>query len=190
MIYINEHIQDFPIEEALQTVSPERRIYALRYRRPLDQRLCLAAYKLLQKALHEEYGIEEPPQFTYGTHGKPMLKAHPDIHFNLSHCDVAAACVLSGKPVGIDVECIRPIDRELMAATMSKEEEREILSAASPAVAFARYWTMKESLLKLTGEGICSDIHRVLSRATNCKFMTETHEQKGYVMTCAFGDGD
>ena len=49
---------------------------------------------------------------------------------------------------------------------------------------------MKESLLKLTGEGICSDIHRVLSRATHCKFMTETHEEKGYVMTCAFGDGD
>ena len=57
MIYIDDHIHDFDLQEALETVSPQRRAQALRYRHERDQRLCIAAYRLLQQALLKEYGI-------------------------------------------------------------------------------------------------------------------------------------
>ena len=103
MVYIDNHPQQLDLAEALAAVSPERRAYALRYRREEDQRLCLSAYLLLQRALREEYGLSEVPPFCYGQHGKPALQGYPDIHFNLSHCREAAACVVSTHPVGIDI---------------------------------------------------------------------------------------
>ena len=63
MIYLDDHIQDFDLQQALKEVSPQRRQYALRYRQERDQRLCVAAYRLLRHALLEEYGIDEPPLF-------------------------------------------------------------------------------------------------------------------------------
>ena len=164
-------------------MSRERHEYALRYRREHDQRLCVAAYILLQQALKAEYDINEPPQFIFGPHGKPALKNHPEIHFNLSHCNEAAACMVSSRPVGIDVESIRPFDSELAAVTMNTEELRIIKSSPDPSIAFTRYWTMKESLLKLTGEGITDNLHGILSTAGRYHFVTEEHEKDGYVLT-------
>lgn len=138
MLYINDHISDFDFQAALANVSPERQDYALRYRRELDRRLCVAAYILLQQALKAEYNIEEPPLFIYGAHGKPALKNHPGIHFNLSHCDEAAVCMVSSRPVGIDVEIIRPFDPELAAATMNPEEMHIIQTSPDPSIAFTR----------------------------------------------------
>ena len=80
MIYIDDHIEEFNLREALAAVSPQRRDYALRYRQERDQRLCLAAYRLLQRALMLEYGIDGMPVFTYDSKGKPQLQGHPDIH--------------------------------------------------------------------------------------------------------------
>ena len=51
MIYLDDHIQDFDLQQALSEVSPQRRQYALRYRQERDQRLCVAAYRLLRHAL-------------------------------------------------------------------------------------------------------------------------------------------
>ena len=51
---------------------------------------------------------------------------------------------------------------ELVGATMSDAEQCQIASSPNPAQAFMRLWTMKESLLKLTGEGISDDLHHLL----------------------------
>jgi 4'-phosphopantetheinyl transferase len=45
---------------------------------------------------------------------------------------------------------------------MSESEQRQIASSPNPAQAFMRLWTMKESLLKLTGEGISDDLRHLL----------------------------
>ena len=106
MIYLDDHIWDFDLQQALAKVSPQRREYALRYRLERDQRLSVVAYRLLQRALLAEYGIEVAPQFHYDENGKPQLAGYPDVHFSLSHCREAVACVVSAQPVGIDIETI------------------------------------------------------------------------------------
>lgn len=172
MIYIDDTIWDFDLQEALATVSPQRRDYVLRYRQERDQRLCLAAYRLLQQALLKEYGIDEAPLFDYDKNGKPLLQGHPDIHFSLSHCSEAAACALSDRPVGIDIETTDQYSPEVARRVMNNEEMRQIEAADQPAVAFTRLWTMKESLYKLTGNDNDGDTAGMLTDASQYRFDT------------------
>ena len=172
--YLNTNPQQIDLEQALAQVSEQRRTYALRYRKESDQRLSVAAWLLLQQALRDEFGIEEPPVFHYTETGKPLLCGHDDIHFNLSHCDNAVACAVGRNPVGIDVESIDRYSPELLPVTMSETEQQQILAAPRPEVAFIRLWTMKESLLKCTGEGLSDHLPTLLADTSFYRFQTLT----------------
>ena len=163
MVYIEDQIWDFDLAAALQQVSSQRREQALGFKHELGQRQCVLAYLVLKKALFKEYGIGENVTFDYGEHGKPVLVEYPTIHFNLSHCREAVACVVSDHPVGIDVESVRrPLRESLVRYAMSEEEQHTIFSAEDPELEFTRLWTMKEARLKLTGEGLAHRLKTVL----------------------------
>ena len=181
MIYIDDNIWGFDLEEALATVSAQRREYALRYRHERDRRLCVASYRLLERALKLEFGISVVPPFVRGTNGKPMLDGFPDIHFNLSHCNAAVACALDTSPVGIDVECIDRYAPEVAAVTMSDEECAAIAASPRPEVEFARLWTMKESLYKLNGDNLAKDLRTMLTDTSRYRFSTTVYP--GFVCT-------
>lgn len=183
MLYINNDIEHLNVEQALQLVGDARRNYALRYRNELHRRLSLAAALLLRQALNEHYGISNMPRWDFGAHGKPFLPDYPHIHFNLSHCDCAAVCVVDSQPVGVDVECINRYDPLLVERTMNEKEQKEIRTSSSSAEAFITLWTMKEALLKLTGEGISADLHHTLADKDNFSF--QSIKQNGYIITVA-----
>ena len=163
MIYINDHISDFDFEASLPLLSEQRRETALRYRHELGRKTCAIAYLLLCEGLRKEYGIAEKPVFTYGSHGKPSIIGHPEIYFNMSHCREAVVCILSNQEVGIDVESVSHYRENVMRYTMNDREVEEILNAERPDVAFTRLWTMKEAVLKCSGEGIRNNMKEVLS---------------------------
>ena len=190
----------------MSRLSAQRREQALRFRFELGRRQSVAAYLLLRTALEQEYGITEPPLFEYGEHGKPKLAplsspplgGNPDaqeaspngwtmegsLHFNLSHCREAVACVLSNQPVGIDIESIRPIKESLVCYTMNDAEQELIFSAPNPDVAFTRLWTRKEAVMKLSGHGLATDMKSVLD---NCSalLLTVARPECGYVWSVA-----
>lgn len=170
MIYIDENIWNFDLQEALAAIPPWRREYALRYRQELDQRLCVAAYLLLQRALRQQYGVGEPPRFVFTGAGKPILDGHPDIHFSLSHCRLAVACAVSDTPIGIDVETHEHYDEEVARRVMNDDEMRRILSSSNPAVEFTTLWTKKESFYKMTGNTQIPDVRHLLDDTTGCHF--------------------
>ena len=161
-VLINDQLQDLNLDEVLQLLSDQRREQALCFRHDLGRRTCAAAYLLLCEGLRRYYGIAELPLFSYGEHGKPTIVGHPDIHFNLSHCREAAICVLADRPVGVDIETIRPLREALMRHTMNDDEVQQILVADNPALAFTRLWTMKEAVVKRSGRGITDDLKHVL----------------------------
>ena len=183
MVYIDEHIDDFDLQAALAELSHQRREQALRFKFERGQRTCALAYLLLKRALHEEFGIDELPLFEYGEHGKPLLVGHPDIHFNLSHCREAVACVVSRRPVGIDVESVGRYKESVARYTMNDEELAMIESAERPEVAFIRLWTMKEARLKLTGEGITDDLKTALADSARYRFTTTERLTQNYICT-------
>ena len=182
MIYLNDHLQDFDLADALSRLSEQRREQALRYKFELGQRTCAAAYLLLCQGLQQEYGISEQPLFAFGEHGKPSIVGHPEIHFNLSHCREAALCAISDRPVGVDVESVRSFNASLVEYTMNEQEVQQIRQAADPAREFTRLWTMKEALMKLTGEGISNHMKDVLNRS-DVTFQTVVSPDRSYVYT-------
>ena len=184
MVYLNDDIAHFDFEAALPLLSAQRREQALKFSHELGRKTCAAAYLLLREGLRREYGIEEPPLFGYEPHGKPFLADHPDIHFNMSHCREAVLCVLSDRPVGADVESIGRHKDSLAAYTMSEAEREAIAASQRPDVEFTRLWTMKEALLKLTGEGLRSDMKSVLDNRK--KIFTTVNEKKGYIYSVVY----
>ena len=163
MIYIDDRLDLFDLDASLSLLSDERRERVMRYRNEGDRKRSAAAYILLCKALSEEYGIEEKPLFAYGEHGKPIIVGHEEIQFNLSHCREAVACAVADEPIGIDIESVHRYNEQLARYTMNDSEMEEILSSERPDIAFTRLWTRKEAVLKLSGEGLRSNMKDVLS---------------------------
>ena len=100
------------------------------------------AHRLLALALEREYGLHDLPETAKAPGGKPYFPDRPDVCFNLSHSHGAAVCALHDKPVGIDIEKLRPAPKRL-----SDGMEDEV---------FFRLWTAKEATVKRRGEGIAA----------------------------------
>lgn len=155
MIYLFDDFDGLTTQEVndmLRLVPPDRRDKALAYHRDIDRRQSLIAYHLLDQGLQREYHLTDAPVLVTDTPGgKPVLQGHPDIHFNLSHCPHAVACAISEQPVGIDVEAHDNYDPALVPVVLNDWEQHCVNQSSRPDIAFTRYWTMKEGLLKLHG---------------------------------------
>ncbi|MGN1229185.1 MAG: 4'-phosphopantetheinyl transferase family protein [Prevotella sp.] len=183
-LYIDDNPLEIDLDAALGAMTEQRRRQVLAYKHEQGRKLSASAYMLLCKALREVYGINEPPVFEYSEHGKPSIVGHPEIFFNLSHCRSVAACVVSSAPVGVDVEEVREFKDSLARYVLNDDEYAAVMSSSSPDKEFIRLWTMKESYLKLTGEGITRDLKTVL--ADTGKYDFDTQEIGSALITVCF----
>ncbi len=155
--------------------------------RPIDKQRSALAYQLLREALLMGWGIEDEGPWAFYPHGKPYLLRYPKLHFNISHCEEAAACVVANHPVGIDVESIgTQLDSELMEHVCHEEECRSILQAENPAQAFAQIWTRKESYLKYSGTGLVDDLKNLFYPLPPCVWQSSIMAEHNFAMSvCA-----
>ena len=175
---------DEAYEADLGRLPPQRYEKAMTYRFVSDRKRCVRAYMLLWEGLFREYGIEAAPLFDFGSHGKPVLRDYPDLHFSLSHSGNAVLCALDRRPVGADVEMIHRKNLEHLLSVFSDPERASIEQAASPALCFTRLWTRKESYLKLTGEGLTGTkaLREIPTEDTDSvRFKTVIREAEGFV---------
>lgn len=164
---------------------PEWRLRkALSFRQEIDRFLCAKSFLLLEGMLREQFGIERCPEFSYGNHGKPYLRDYPGISFNISHCRRGIACAVLDRPVGIDIEEIQ-FDKGLADLVLSPEELYEVERSVRPDLKFTELWTLKESFLKLSGEGLSDNMKEVLHSAGGVDFKTEINDAAGYVCSTA-----
>lgn len=89
--------------------------------------------------------------------GKPYLRDN-SLHFSISHCDGLAVCAIAKTPVGVDCESIRHTSKAVMKRCFSDDEKLYVLNFSDCDTAFSRLWTLKESYVKMTGDGIASDL--------------------------------
>ncbi|NPD91608.1 4'-phosphopantetheinyl transferase family protein [Xylanibacter muris] len=167
MIYIDDKF-DFDLDVALREISVQRRQSALRFKKAEGRILSVAAYLLLKRSLRDLYGFDCNPDLGYEQNGKPFIVGHPEVCFNISHCRKAAACAVDGCPVGVDVETLRPFREELACHVLSGSEYAAVVGSENPETEFIRLWTMKESFLKLTGEGIRTDLKTLFGNGNGC----------------------
>ncbi|MCR4738848.1 MAG: 4'-phosphopantetheinyl transferase superfamily protein [Lachnospiraceae bacterium] len=151
---------------------PERLERADRFRFEDDKRRCILAGALLKTALFNE-GIRDP-EIEKGPQGKPYLKSYtrvspsdstqkspkngpdcdPQIQFSLSHSGDLSVCAIGTAPVGVDVELIKPTGLSVAKRFFTEKEFDHISQSLEKEAELLRIWTLKESYLKMTGEGL------------------------------------
>ena len=67
------------------------------------------ASRCAQAAAFGAWGIPGDAQIVITVLGKTYLAQYPGVQFNLSHSGPWGVCALSGAPVGVDVELVRPL---------------------------------------------------------------------------------
>jgi len=91
------------------------------------------------------------------------------IYWSLSHKSGYVAGVVAPHPIGIDVESIRPVDERLIDRVLDASERQLAGAGADPAFMFFRFWTAKETILKLLGIG--------LAGLSNCRIQAVVDER-------------
>lgn len=139
----------------LEELSPLRREKAERCRVPRDAYASAAAGWLLDRALKKEGLCERDAVIVYGKNGKPYLK-QGGVYFNLSHSGEIAVCAVSHQEVGVDIQKIKPVSEALVKKVCSERElvRLSALSKREREEEFCRLWTLKESVMKWSGEGL------------------------------------
>lgn len=130
--------------------------------------------QMLKQIFLEFFEMElDEKQILQGSHGKPYYAGHKQIQFNISHCKRAVAVAVANIPLGIDVEVMRRVNyrtvkkccnqKELTYVLGETDKEREGSSFLSEAetIRFLELWTLKESYVKMTGEGLRTPLRTV-----------------------------
>lgn len=145
-------------EEMLKSrLSETRQEKVRKLRFEADKRLSLGAGLLLDYGL-QRYGLRERTE-TFGTieNGKPCLLHHPEIQFNLSHSGSMVMAAFSSCPVGCDVEKKQKARMDVVKRFFAPAEQRVLFAARTENernLLFSRLWTLKESYLKVGGQGM------------------------------------
>lgn len=117
----------------------------------------IAAGYLLDYVLSLHGLREKTAVFHTNSYGKRLLS---DADVNLSHSGNYVLCAYGDRPVGIDIERIRP-DMEKIAKRFFTEAEYEwILQQEKKEEAFVRLWTLKESYVKQIGTGLNTPLNQ------------------------------
>jgi phosphopantetheinyl transferase len=140
------------------------------------------SWPLLRRVLGH-YLEAEPREgdLVVGQRGKPALRNGNGLEFNLSHSRDLALVAVAERPVGIDVEAIRP-RRDLVGLA-----ERVLPTGDAAAVrdaigaererAFYRAWTRHEACVKCLGTGLNSaNLQLTTSEVANRSLAVETVE--------------
>jgi len=148
-----------PLDRWLAEASPETRAEALRRRHLPARREHLAGRRLARAALAAVTGAAPARvRFELDPEGRPFAPGGPD--FNIAHSRGLIACAVATGPyrVGVDVEAWgRRVRAAALAERFFAPTERALLApleGAAHAQAFFSLWTLKEALLKATGEGL------------------------------------
>lgn len=155
------------MEACINGLPAQRMEKILRIRHPDVRKQSLGAGLLLHKVLGT---LAPEAEMTYGSYGKPLCAGIP---FNLSHTRGAAALSIwdctdtapgagvskeaAGCLIGCDIEQVRPYQPGVARRFFTEAEYQSLEAARDPQVQaewFCRYWTRKESVMKLTGLGL------------------------------------
>ena len=166
MIYLFQKldlISNELLHQIIFSMPVARREYVLHFKLPEDQKRSALAWLLLRYGLKQEYGFREIPDFQKTSSGKPFFRGENMPFFNLSHSGNFVGCALHDREIGLDIQKLTEPRESLIRRVCTQEE---LISLKSPQD-FCRIWAMKESAVKLTGEGITGNFREILTLHPN-----------------------
>lgn len=160
------HKIDFTIGETiylslLDKIRKAKRKKTERFKFQEDKLRCLMGELLLKYALEKYYSLGYDKEIiTEDEFGKPHLR-DKQIFFNISHSGKWAVVACYVNDTGIDIERIENPPYEIMLNTFTKNEIEQIENCAPQEKAgmFYKIWTLKESYIKMLGQGLSIPLH-------------------------------
>ena len=153
------------IEQLIEWLEKDESMRLGRIKQHQARHNYLISHALLRAVLAQELHCH-PSRIRFGKteSGKPVLSQpeQPELHFNLSHTHGLVAVALGHQPVGVDVEWLhrRRLELNIAHRFFTERECADIFDQPQDQrkKRFLVYWTLKEALLKATGEGIAKGI--------------------------------
>lgn len=154
------HLWTFPLtrgegDYALLSAEEKQRAHRFHFSRHRDQ--FIAGRAQLRRILGGCLATApEEISFTYGRSGKPAIHAPVPLSFNLSHSGDVAALGVAHFEIGVDIEQVRAIDRDIAHRFFAADEVATLFGLPDPqwTEAFFACWTRKEAYVKALGDGL------------------------------------
>ena len=127
-----------------ETMSSSRKAHIDRFRHAGARKQSLAAEALLRRLLGTDAVMERLPS------GQPVL-ADSSAFISIAHCDDYVVCAVNDKPIGIDIERVKPVKPGMAEKVCTAEE---LAYVQNNDVRFFEVWTAKEACFKMLGTGI------------------------------------
>jgi len=151
----SERFDPMLFERLSDRLEPEKKTRLKRFYREEDRLRGLFADLMIRDAISVKTGMKNHEmKFIQNEYGKPALKCHGDIHYNISHSGVWVVGVIDDSPVGIDVEQVQPIDLDISKNYFSPDEHQDLMSKEDKFDYFFTLWSLKESYIKILGKGL------------------------------------
>lgn len=181
---ININNLDDPLgnKELLNQIDEIRRKKIMRYHMPDDRKRSLAAGIIIKHILNEN-GLSEN-SLSCSENGKPLADG---LFFNVSHSGNYVVGVVSDCEVGCDIEKVSSAPMKVAQHYFSPAESEYMNSEPDKDRAFFTIWTLKESYMKMTGQGLslALDSFEIL-KTVNGFSLGKTPERQCFFRTLEF----
>jgi phosphopantetheine--protein transferase-like protein len=162
-----------PAELASAWLSQEETSKLLSYRKPADRWRLLLGRAILRRVLHNDHNVIETDIWPTAE-GKPVLANSYDkrLDFSITHDGpwVAVGTTTKGR-IGIDISEIASFRKwsEFVSQYLDPGEINQLrnLPSLEAPLAAARFWTIKEAILKATGHGLELDPRKIILDLTS-----------------------
>lgn len=168
-------------QAAYEGLSASRKAHIDRLQKQEDKKRSLLASLLVEELLRKR-GVSA--RLEREETNRPYL-AGCDLFVSITHSHQAVACAVSSKPVGIDLEKIRPVRKALVSYVCLPREQdyvlqgqkiEDVIEQEQMLCRFFEVWTAKEAAYKKQGTG---DL-----RGINTLELEKTHFlEDGYLLT-------
>lgn len=144
--------------EWMRFVSDHKRQCLYRMRDPQSMVQTLTGDLLVRFLAIQYLGVSNQNLLFQTTEfGKPYLAtSNQPFYFSLSHSGHWVVCAIDQNPVGVDAQLMESIDTNLAKSVLSPQAYLDYLNLSPQQRLdyFYNLWTMRESSLKLTGQGL------------------------------------
>ena len=140
--------------ERAGTVPPQKKKDLASFTHPVSRKEHILAWSMLSFAYQAETGKPVCAiRLTFSEKGKPYIESDP-FFFSLSHSEGRVICAVGESEIGADVQRIKPVKDGVLKRVLFENERRIYEESDNKPLCFTRLWSLKESYLKYTGEGI------------------------------------
>ncbi len=175
----------------LKLLSSEKQQSITRFRFVRDKKLSLFSDLAVRYLACSILGVNNSRLvFSKEEFGKPYLAGFPGFHYNISHTGNAVAVGIHEKPIGVDIEKIKPFDIGIAKRFFCKKEQEYILSRSEKqAELFYEVWTKKEAFVKWIGKGLAMPFTDFDVTDAKTDKMLYTTKINNYIISVCFEGG-